>query len=71
MARLSPPQYLGESYGLYATAGRFATILGPLVWALVVDVLGLGRVAAIGVLVFYLVAARVVLQPVREPTPAG
>jgi UMF1 family MFS transporter len=71
MARLSPPQYLGEFYGLYATAGRFATILGPLVWALVVDVLGLGRVAAIGVLVFYLVAARVVLQPVREPTPAG
>jgi UMF1 family MFS transporter len=71
MARLSPPQYLGEFYGLYATAGRFATILGPLVWALVVDVLGLGRVAAIGVLVLYLVAARVVLQPVREPAPAG
>jgi len=67
MARLSPPQYLGEFYGLYATAGRFATILGPLLWALVVDVLGRGLVAAVGVLVFYLVAARVVLQPVREP----
>jgi UMF1 family MFS transporter len=67
MARLSPPRYLGEFYGLYATAGRFATILGPLIWALVVDVLGLGRVAAVGVLVLYLVAARVVLQPVREP----
>lgn len=71
MARLSPPEYLGEFYGLYATAGRFATILGPLVWALVVDVLGLGRVAALGVLVLYLVAARIVLQPVREPLPAN
>lgn len=43
MIRVSPPEHLGEFYGLYATVGRFATILGPLVWALVVDVLDLGR----------------------------
>ncbi|MEX2280038.1 MAG: MFS transporter, partial [Acidimicrobiia bacterium] len=43
MIRVSPPEHLGEFYGLYATVGRFATILGPLVWALIVDGLGLGR----------------------------
>jgi UMF1 family MFS transporter len=43
MIRVSPPEHLGEFYGLYATVGRFATIVGPLVWAFIVDVAGLGR----------------------------
>ncbi len=50
MTRVSPPRHLGEFYGLYATVGRFATVGGPLLWALVVDVLRLGRVTALGVL---------------------
>ena len=29
MAQISPPRHLGEFYGLYATVGRFATLLGP------------------------------------------
>ncbi|MGH8959053.1 MAG: MFS transporter, partial [Acidimicrobiia bacterium] len=46
MYELSPPERLGEFYGLYATVGRFATIIGPLVWALIVDVFRWGRPAA-------------------------
>lgn len=50
MTRISPPPHLGEFYGLYATVGRFATIAGPLVWALVVDGIGAPRSAAMAVL---------------------
>ncbi|MGF1617490.1 MAG: MFS transporter [Acidimicrobiia bacterium] len=50
MTRISPPKYIGEFYGLYATVARFATIFGPLVWALIVDVFGLSRSVAMGAL---------------------
>jgi MFS transporter, UMF1 family len=56
MIRVSPPRHLGEFYGLYATVGRFATIVGPLAWALIVDVLGWGRTAAIGALGLFIAA---------------
>lgn len=56
MIRVSPPQHLGEFYGLYATVGRFATILGPLVWALIVDGLDLGRNTAMLALATFVAA---------------
>lgn len=67
MTRLSPPEQLGQFFGLYASVGRFATVLGPVIWALVADGLGLGRAAAMGVLTLLVIASRVVLQGVREP----
>ncbi len=66
MARISPPRHLGEFYGLYAVVGRFATLFGPLVWALVADVLGFGRVAAIGSLLLFFAAGRIILEKVSD-----
>jgi UMF1 family MFS transporter len=70
MTRLSPPERIGQFFGLYASVGRFATVLGPLIWALVADGLGLGRAAALGALLLLVVASRVVLQGGREPLVA-
>ncbi len=66
MTRLTPSHLLGEFFGLYAVVGRFATVLGPLVWALVADGFGWGRTAALGLLGLFIVAARVVLQRVDD-----
>lgn len=66
MQRISPPRHLGEFYGLYAMVGRFATLLGPLTWGLIVTVAGLPREVALGALVVFLVAGRIVLQGVTD-----
>ena len=71
MIRVSPPEHLGEFYGLYATVGRFATILGPLVWALVVDVLDLGRNVAMAALAGFVAGGWILVGRVTivgEPT---
>ncbi len=64
MASLTPREWYGEFYGLYGTVGRFATITGPLLWALVVDGFGAPRAVLVGLLAFVVVAARLVLQGV-------
>ena len=66
MQRISPPRHLGEFYGLYAVVGRFATILGPLAWGVMVSLLGLPREFALGFLLAMVVVGRVVLQKVDD-----
>ncbi|MCC7024260.1 MAG: MFS transporter [Thermomicrobiales bacterium] len=63
MIGLAPPEYLGQFYGLYALAGRFAALVGPLIWALVVDGLGWGRPTALLVLLGFVLLAIVILRP--------
>lgn len=66
MFRLSPPESLGELYGIYGMVGRFAAISGPLVWGLVVyaleDTGKLAYRAAIGSLLVMLLAGAWVLR---------
>jgi UMF1 family MFS transporter len=47
-------EHLGEFYGLYSTIGRFATILGPLLWGYIVNSLGFSRNVAMGSLIILL-----------------
>lgn len=63
MLQLTPPERVGEFYGLYGMIGRFAAITGPLIWALVVDVLDLGRPAAVLTLLAGIVIAFLILRP--------
>ena len=66
MTGLSPPHRLGEFYGLYATVGRFAAVLGPLLWGLIVDGLGWSRHAA---MVSLMIVAGIALYILRGVNP--
>jgi len=66
MTRLSPEKHLGEFYGLYSTVGRFATILGPILWGLIVNSLGLGRNVAMGSLILLLAISFYIIQGVSD-----
>lgn len=68
MARLAPPRYYGQFFGLYAMVGRFAAIIGPLMWALIADprFLGWGQPAAVMFLLVWVVIAFLVLRPVDD-----
>jgi UMF1 family MFS transporter len=71
LLRLAPPARVGEFVGLYAMVGRFAAILGPLLWALVVDVLRLGRPAAVLSLLLMVVVGYWILRPVSDRPNEG
>ena len=66
MLRLSPPRHLGQFYGLYSIMGRFASITGPLTWALIVDVLVWGRPFAVFTLTFSVIIAFILIRPVSD-----
>ena len=63
---LSPPSRVGEFYGLYSMVGRFAAVIGPLVWAFVAEDLGLGREASVLVLAIMVGIAYAILRGVDD-----
>ena len=66
MTRLSPEIHLGEFYGLYSTVGRFATILGPILWGLIVNTLDLSRNVAMGSLIVLLAVSFYIIKDVSD-----
>jgi len=66
MLRLTPPARLGEFFGLYGMVGRFSAIIGPFCWGLVTDYLHLGRPAAVGSLLIFVVAGWILVRPVTD-----
>ncbi len=78
MLRLSPPEMVGEFFGLYGLAGKFSAVTGPVIWGLTLFWLepSLGRDAyrfAVLAQLVLMVAGFVVLQGVADrprPVPA-
>lgn len=71
MLELAPPERIGEFYGIYAMVGRFSAVLGPLVWALVVDGLRLGRPAAVATLLVFMLIGAVIIRPLARTLPVA
>jgi UMF1 family MFS transporter len=66
MLILAPPKRLGEFYGLYSMVGRFAAVIGPLMFAFVAETLGFGQPAAMGSLLVWIVISYVILRGVDD-----
>ena len=69
---LSPPEQIGEIYGLYNMGGKFGFIVGPLVWGAIVWAFGgLGIIKyriAITSLLLFLAGGLYLLRKVPEKT---
>jgi UMF1 family MFS transporter len=73
MLRLTPPDRIGEFYGLYGMVGRFSAITGPILWWIVVAIVQraggsplMGQAFAIMTLLGMVIASYVILKPVPE-----
>ena len=72
MLRLSPPDRVGEFFGLYGLAGKFSAVTGPLLYGVIVNALlpTLGRDAyrvAVASLLLLMIVGFVIVRGVREP----
>jgi len=74
MLRLTPPDRIGEFYGLYGMVGRFSAVSGPILWGLVMYIalqwLGLppltGQALAILTLLGMIVVSILILRKVTD-----
>ena len=70
LARLSPPQKESEIFGLYATTGRAASFLAPMLWSLSIMVFGATVWGTLGVITVVL-AGLILMLFVRTPADRG
>ena len=54
-AALVPPNKSAEFFGFYAISGKFASIFGPLIFALIADLTGSSRLAIPALAIFFLI----------------
>ena len=66
LVRLVPAENIGVFFGIYSMVGRFATIVGPLLWVLIADTMGLGRPIAVLSLLVLIVISFIILQGVSD-----
>jgi UMF1 family MFS transporter len=66
LARVTPDGRQGEVFGLYATTGRVASFLSPLLWALFITIFGATIFGVLGIAVILLIGA-IMLIFVRVP----
>jgi UMF1 family MFS transporter len=74
MLRLTPPDRVGEFYGLYGMVGRFSAISGPILWAATYYVLvtrgGMapvrGQAVAVSTLLAMVIISYAILRPVTD-----
>ncbi len=62
----TPPEREAEFYGFFAISGRFASVLGPLTFGMIVAITGSLRLAILSVIVFFVIGL-VLLARVRMP----
>jgi MFS transporter, UMF1 family len=68
---LTPPERSGEFFGFFNVSGKAASVLGPVQFSAVVWVTGSARLAALSLLVFFLLGAAIVTRVRIEPQPAS
>jgi MFS transporter, UMF1 family len=75
LVALSPPEKLGEFFGLFSLAGRFSAVMGPALTALLLFAFGnLGGIAyrvAVGSLVLIMALGILLLSRVPDARPEG
>ena len=54
-ATMVPPSKSSQFFGFYSISGKFGNIVGPLVFAIVADVMGSSRFAILSLVVFFLI----------------
>ncbi len=66
----SPPEYVGEFFGLHGMVGKLARVIGYFMWAVISVTLGFGQPAAVVSLVVCLVLACLLLTRLATRAPA-
>ncbi len=61
-ASLIPPGKSAEFFGFYAISGKFASIFGPMLFALISDLTGSTRQAILALIVFFIVGTILLVQ---------